>query len=144
MRCLTPAEIEELFGAAGFSVPAQAEGRARLELDLGIHGRQSRIGGRPPPDVGNLLYFARALNLWLADEGARLLWIDRWEAGPYQTDDALILALRQGLGESRPIVEAPGHHAGAYPWHVERTGFVGGAAGAGHDHGLGCLADRRG
>ncbi len=116
MRCLTPAEVEKLFGPAGFRVSfAHPDYRIALYLDRTVFSRHVRIGGRPREDVVGLPYFAVALDQWLPPNRHRLLWVDHWEwAFPhiYST----FLAVRKGLGDARSLSEAPGHYFDLFPW----------------------------
>lgn len=63
MRCITPEEARQLFGDIGFGVKANPDlYRVALVLEPNIAARQTRIGGRPTPDVGRLPQLADALN----------------------------------------------------------------------------------
>jgi hypothetical protein len=44
------------------------------------------------------------------------LWVDHW-LNTYPSIHALFVAARLGLGEVRPISEAPGHYFDAQPYH---------------------------
>jgi hypothetical protein len=62
--------------------------------------------------------FAAAVNRWLPDQTTRVFWIDCYSAA-FPSITSLFLAARLGLGETRPIQEAPGHVFSAYPWAEE-------------------------
>jgi hypothetical protein len=120
MRCLTPADVEGLFAQLGFSVSLENRSyRSALQLDDRLAAAQARVGARPPADVARHLSFAAALNRWLPTKRNRLLWVDHWEYGPYGADDALIVATRAGLEETRSLIEAPGHYFDAHAYEEE-------------------------
>lgn len=117
MRCLSPKEAVELLGRNGFSVVAHAElGRTALVLDPTIASQQTRVGGRPPPNVRHLPYFAEAMNRWHSPDMDRLLWVDHWNNDFPNTYETFIAA-RVGLGESRSLSDAPGHHFDPQAYH---------------------------
>src|SRR5258708_1135121 len=104
MRCLTPREVEELFGPAGFRVSFEHEEyRMALYLQATVRSRQIRIGGRPA-EIAGLPYFAVALNQWLPPNRHRLLWVDHWEWS-YPHIYGTFLAVRAGLGDARSLSE---------------------------------------
>ncbi|WP_151115792.1 hypothetical protein [Hypericibacter adhaerens] len=116
MRCLTTKEAENLFGQEGFSVkPALHLRRTTLVLRPDMASRQSRVGGRPPSDVGRLVDFLEAMNRWHSTYTHRLLWIDHWD-DMFPSAYDLFVSARQGLGESRSLSEAPGHYFDPYPY----------------------------
>ena len=118
MRCLAPNDIASLFGDAGFTARAAAGafGRPQVCLDRAIAEKQRRLGARPPLDVGQLMYFAGALNRWLPTDRSRLLWIAHWSITQVETDDDFLMAARRGLGERRSLVAAPGHYFEPQPY----------------------------
>jgi hypothetical protein len=116
MRCLTPGEVEELFGAEGFRVSFEHEEyRIALFLEPNARAQQTRIGCRPSGDTTGLPYSALALNQWLPPNRHRLLWIDHWE-WLYPHLHWTFMAVRTGLGEMRSISQAPGHYFDPFPW----------------------------
>jgi hypothetical protein len=63
MRCITPSEVDELFGKDGFAVHVNPEyWRSTLSLRGEGASRYLRAEGRPTPDVNRLAYFAQELN----------------------------------------------------------------------------------
>ena len=86
MRCITPREAEELFGAAGFRVNVAV----RTALVLDSREKQTRIGARPP-EVGRLTYFFQMLNAWLPTNQTRLLWVDFWEQDTRTHDEGIVV-----------------------------------------------------
>jgi hypothetical protein len=110
MRCLSPTEARPIIGRLGFSISSEPSGhRSALRLDRIRAAGQKRIGARPPPDIGRIPGFIRAVNRWLPSNSQRLLWVDEWERGDYGHEHAVIAAARLGLGEPRSLEEAPGH-----------------------------------
>jgi hypothetical protein len=116
MRCITSSEVTELFGKDGFSVISNRElWRFGLALDDKIHVRQKRVSGHPSTEVDRLADFAEALNRWLPTGRRRLLWLSHW-GEVRRGDRELFDAVRRGLGEHRPIVDAPGHYFDAHDY----------------------------
>jgi hypothetical protein len=111
MRCITPEEVAELFGQDGLSISGNpAFQRFGLTVRDDIWSRLRRLEARPAPEAGRLMSFAASLNRWLPTKRQRLLWFSHWGAPwPDQDPYAVIAATRIGLGESRPLPEAPGH-----------------------------------
>jgi hypothetical protein len=85
-------------------------------LEREIASRQSRVDGRPPPDVCHLSRFAEALNRWHLSDAPRLLWVDSWN-NDFPSAYATFMAARAGLGEARSLFDAPGHYFDSYPYH---------------------------
>lgn len=109
MRCVSPTEAMHLFGKSGYRVNAdQAWYRLALVLEPAIAAKQTRIGGRPTPNVERLPYFAEAVNRWHPTRKHRLLWIDHFEES-FPSVRHLFIAARAGLGDTRSLSEAPGH-----------------------------------
>jgi hypothetical protein len=117
MRCITPAQVDNLFGSAGFSISLDhAWYRSALVLKEDQTRGESRIGGRPTVDPTQLALFALELNSWLPTASCRLLWIDHWNSD-YPSVDQIVVAARLGLGEPRSLSAAPGHLFDPYPYH---------------------------
>jgi hypothetical protein len=117
MQFLTTQELRTRFGPLGFQVVSNlALRRTTLHLDSDAANRQQRIGTRLALDASLMLPFVEALNRWLPANCARLLWVDHW-IDVYPSTHALFVAARLGLGEARPISEAPGHYFSAPPYH---------------------------
>src|ERR1700720_648804 len=110
MRCLSAKEAVDLLGRTGFSVLSNpAMWRAALVLEPKIASRQARVGGRSAPDVTRLAHFAEALNRWYPPDLARVLWVDscNWY---FPSTYELFIAARLGLGDTRSLLDAPGHY----------------------------------
>jgi hypothetical protein len=119
MRCLTSKEVENLFGPTGFGISSEQEWcRKTLFLKQSLVAQQTRIGGRPTPDVDRLSYFAGTLNRWLPTDRHRLLWLDDWNSN-YPSIYKVFAAARAGLGETRSFSEAPGHYFDSHPYDQE-------------------------
>ena len=117
MRFISPQELLEIFGPTGFTVDAsQSWYRMALVLDLKISSHQKKIGGRPTPRLDRMVEFIEALNRWLPSSRRRLLWVDHW-SNSFPSTHALFVMMRTGLGERRPISDAPGLLFEAYPYH---------------------------
>lgn len=116
MRCVSSSEVDELFGRDGFSVNANVNlQRFGLALRPEISSAQQRVQGRPTSDVNRLFDFAGALNRWLPTKRHRLLWLSHWDSGPANTYE-IFAAARIGLGETKPLTEAPGHYFDAHDY----------------------------
>lgn len=117
MRCITPAEADNIFGSTGLAVSLDhAWYRKALVLREDQTRGESRIGGRPTLDTSQLALFALEVNSWLPTDDCRLLWIDHWNSD-YPSVDQMFVAARLGLGEARSLSEAPGHLFDSYPYH---------------------------
>jgi len=120
MRCLSPAEVKEIFSPAGFSVSLKHVWyRSALILSKEQTVGQLSVGARPPAEICMMGYFIRAINRWLPTDTERLLWIDHWEYVPYEFNDEFLLAARNGLGEVRSLTDAPGHYFEKQNWAEE-------------------------
>jgi hypothetical protein len=111
MRCITPTEVAELFEADGLTINANpALHRFSLNVREDVWSRLQRLDARPTPDSHRLMLFAASLNRWLPTKRQRLLWFSHW-GSPFPDRDGygLVAAARVGLGEDRPLLEAPGH-----------------------------------
>lgn len=118
MRCLTPKEVEELFGPAGFRVSSnRALHRTALRLEPNTDAGQIRIGARFTPHILLLVRFAEALNRWFPPNRHRLLWVDH-AAWAFPSTYDTFLAARVGVGETRSLIEAPGHYFDPYPYDI--------------------------
>jgi hypothetical protein len=92
-----------------------ALGRIGLNLAPEIAARQDRVGGRPPSDLDQLRYFAEALIRWHPPATPRLLCVSAWN-WHFPSIYDVFLAARRGLGETRPLPEAPAHYFDPYPY----------------------------
>lgn len=110
MRCLSPAQAEEIFNDPKFTVSLDhAWYRSALVLDPSYGKQQTRIAAEQPSDIGSLAHFVRTLNRWLPSNRERLLWVDHWETGVYGGfENAMVVATWRGLGETRSLQDAPG------------------------------------
>jgi hypothetical protein len=108
MRFLTPKESNDWLERSGFVVdrdhgdavvePAQVQ---RLMVDL-------------PNGSVQLSSFAERLIQWLPAEADRMLWLSYWNTYP-AWPLAVFERVRRGCGESRHVIEAPGHVVDAFP-----------------------------
>jgi len=117
VQCITPQELDRLFGSSGFAVRANLSLR-RMTLDLKseLAAQQKRIGGHPALPLDRISNFTEALNRWLPTDGARLLWVDHWDDS-FPSAYAVFMAARAGFGETRSLSEAPGHYFEKFPYH---------------------------
>ena len=114
MQCITPHQVADLLGSAGFSVVSNLQlHRTALRLEPKLASQQMRIGGRPTPQVNRFVEFVETLNRWLPTNQRRLLWVDHW-SDAFPSVCELFIAAREGLGETRSISDAPGHYFEAY------------------------------
>ena len=115
MRCVSPSEVDKLFGKDGFSINANLQlQRFGLALTPDLSGKQHRVQGRPPT-VSRLTDFAGVLNRWLPTKRHRLLWLSHWDNGSPNACE-IFIAARIGLGESKSLLEAPGHYFDAHDY----------------------------
>jgi hypothetical protein len=126
MRCITPAEVAELFGQDGFTINSNpALERFGLDVRDDVWSRLRRLEARPAPNADRLMSFAANLNRWLPTKRQRLLWFSHWGA-PWADRDsrALIEAARIGLGEHRPLLDAPGNLFEAHDYDNQDQGTM--------------------
>ena len=62
-----------------------------------------------PPDAGRRVALARILWNSLSDRSERLLWVTEWGVWPSSEHMPLYASLRQGFGDTRRLIDAPGH-----------------------------------
>lgn len=116
MKCLTPDDVPDLLGPAGFAVDlSQKCYRTALWLESEIAQRQRRVGASPPDDLRGLRWFLEEANRWLPSAGGRVLWIDHFETDVGGGDEFL-LAMRRGFGELRGLADVPGHYVPPQLW----------------------------
>jgi hypothetical protein len=107
MRILTTGECVQwcrerdypTYESPGLSVPRASE---RPE---GFHPVPFVI----PPDSGRRVWLARLLVSSLEPYPEILLWIGDWSVWPSSEHMPLFTRLRAAIGETRPLIEAPGH-----------------------------------
>ncbi|MDB5497169.1 MAG: hypothetical protein JWP28_1200 [Phenylobacterium sp.] len=118
MRCLAPSEAETIFGSQGFSISLENQWyRSALVLARTKARRQARVAAQQLSDIGRTEHFVRTLNRWLPSNRARLLWVDHWQTGLYGGfENAIVAAAWRGLGEARPLNEAPGLYFDGHHW----------------------------
>lgn len=106
MRCLTYSECSDWCRAHGYPVmDADHYGNpAPRVLEAG-----ARIAVQYPDDSGQKVLLAREVIGQLANAGEMLLWLDNWAVWPNSQHMPLFTRFREALGESRPVIEAPGH-----------------------------------
>jgi hypothetical protein len=78
---------------------------------------------RVSPESRSQTLLSRCLIEQLGEWEALLLWVLRWGLWPSEENPALVRQLRAAAGESRPLVEAPGHLFAASE-SAEAEGFV--------------------
>src|SRR2546426_10068296 len=62
----------------------------------------------PPTDSGRKVAFGRFLYSLIEPAPELLFWLGDWEVWPSSQHMPLFTRFRQALGESRPLIEAPG------------------------------------
>jgi hypothetical protein len=135
MRCLSPAEVEVIFGSLGFSVSLEnAWYRSDLRLDSSFASHQVRIAAVQPAELLQITHFVGALNRWLPSNQERLFWVGHWET-ILGFEDAIAQAARIGIGETRSLSDAPGYYFDKYDWHQQDPSEIP----SGHREALGML-----
>src|SRR5690349_16518638 len=113
---IAPKDVATILGDEGFAALADDGYRSDLAIAVDIAAKQGRIGARPPGEIHRLPAFVGAVNRWLPDRRRRVFWVAHWAGASGWDDDALLLAARAGMGESRSLAEAPGHVFDARAW----------------------------
>lgn len=117
MKFLTSQDALDMLGRESFGVVANTElARNALVLAPAIAATQRRIGGRPPPKVRQLPYFAEAMNRWHSSDTARVLWVDHC-TNDFPSMHEAFVSMRAGLGENRSLSAAPGLYFGPHAYH---------------------------
>lgn len=107
MHCLTPDQWQAWCIAR--KVPLREIGWIRPDLWKGTF----HVAALPyPQDSGAKVSFARQLHSLVASDSETLLLVDDWAVWPSSQHLPLFTRFREALGESRPLVEAPGHIVG--------------------------------
>jgi hypothetical protein len=67
-----------------------------------------RIMATAPTRISALKHFSSRVIAWVSSQTARMFWVSNWETEP---PEPLVLfeKVREGCGERRPLIEAPGH-----------------------------------
>lgn len=96
----------------GHAVPA-ARGRLRVPA---LAGEEEFLELVWPEDSGKRIALARAVLQHSLPHGPVLIWITEWGVWPSSEHMPLFTRFREAHGESRPLIEAPGHlvHAAAF------------------------------
>jgi hypothetical protein len=89
-----------------------------LVLKPELSKSQRRVEGRPTSNTNRLAEFAGALNRWLPTKRHRLLWLAHWFPGLVNAYE-VFTAARLGLGEMRPLLDAPGHYFDAHDYECQ-------------------------
>jgi hypothetical protein len=106
MRCLTPAECAEWCRRYGYPV-VDADAYGRPSPDVRRHFAEIKL--EPFGDMGELVVRARQIMEWMTRDGDVLLWVQHWAVWSSLQHIPLFTRFRQGVGEPRTLLEAPGH-----------------------------------
>jgi hypothetical protein len=108
MRCLAADESRALLASTALTVGES--GRAILAK------AGDRIEARPHGDIASLGSFLDSIFRWLPPDASRVFFINDWGFGALAQPYAFVTAVRQAIGERRPLLEAPVHHFPAMSW----------------------------
>jgi|GEM_PF-2067399 len=108
MRVLTYSESAEWCAKRGFSTRQREGYVVGPEPDL-TSPPFHFVEFKPPVDSGNKVFFARWLYSLVDSSPELLLWIGDWAVWPSSQHMPLFDRFREGFGERRPLIEAPGH-----------------------------------
>jgi hypothetical protein len=118
MKCLTYVESEEWLAASAVKITEHRQlafptekRKARRTLIVSLPKEPLRIG-----------LFSDQLMDWLPNGCGRMLWLSTWRTYP-PNQPILFKTVRRGCGESRHIIDAPGHlfELSAYNGYENRT-----------------------
>lgn len=99
MKCLSSEESRDWLA----STNVQIDGNNNLLLPK----RPGEIMATMPKRVDNLIYFSARLTDWFPNSFSRIIWLSDWQTFPFQLIP--FEKIRLGCGETRPLVDAPGH-----------------------------------
>jgi hypothetical protein len=100
MKCLTYEESQKWLDLIGISIGTKRE--------LVFPGEQQKIMMTVPKTAPALNWFSARLGRWLSRGSERMLWMSNWDTFPHYPI-GFFEAIRNGYGETRPVIEAPGH-----------------------------------
>src|SRR5215212_2733125 len=106
MRCLTYSECNEWCARRNFSIQ-RSEGYVGSHVSIEsppFHFAEFAV----PTDSGKKVALARFLYSLIDPIPELLLWLDDWSVWPSSQHMPLFTRFRQGFGESRPLIDAPG------------------------------------
>ena len=103
MQFLTKDQCLAWTSAQGF--PFDGRPDHRILEDTGFHHTHCPT----PADSGARVALARFLWNTLSDRSERLLWVTEWSVWPSSEHMPLNSALRQAFGETRHLIDVPGH-----------------------------------
>ena len=106
MRCLTYSECAAWCRAHGYPV-TESDSHGRPIPQVIESG--SLVAVTYHRDSGSKVSLAREVVTRLTRDGEALLWLDHWAVWPNSQHMPLFTRFREALGESRALIEAPGH-----------------------------------
>lgn len=108
MRCLAVDESRKILSSTSMTVGES--GRVTL-------GKASnRVEARPHGDIASLGSCLDSIFRWLPPDTSRLFCINDWGFGALAQPYSFVAVARQGIGEHRPLLEAPIHYFPSLSW----------------------------
>ena len=94
------------------STPLSGSVSGRLRLTEGMH----RVEARPDGDIASLGSRLDKIFRWLPPDTGRLFYLHDWGFGALAQPYSFVMAARQGIGETRPLIDARMHHFPTMSW----------------------------
>jgi hypothetical protein len=108
MRCLSTDESRDILSSTALSIGESGRVCLFKEMD--------RVEGRPEGDIARLGSGLDYIFRWLPPNTDRLFCMSDWGFGALAQPCSFVGAARQGIGETRPLLEAPVHHFPSLLW----------------------------
>ncbi len=108
MRCFSGEEVRHSLSSTSLSIGETGR--------VGISGKMDRVEGRPEGDVGSLGSDLDSIFRWLPPKTGRLFCVGDWGFGALAQPYSFVMAARQSVGETRPLLDAPVHQFPSLSW----------------------------
>mgnify|MGYP003576862615 CR=1 FL=1 len=104
MRFLTSEESAQWCASRGFQLLTYGQGLPYPDL-----GNLNRLSLIYPTDSGKKVQLAKTVAEWSLRQCETLFWLGDWDVWPSSQHMPLFTRFRAALGETRPLIETPGH-----------------------------------
>jgi hypothetical protein len=108
MHCLSAEESKKILSSTALRIGESGR--------VGISKRMDRVEGRPEGDIASLGSGLDYVFRWLPPETGRIFCMGDWGFGALAQPYSFIMAVRQNVGETRPLLDAPVHHFPSLSW----------------------------
>jgi hypothetical protein len=108
MHCLSNEESRGILSSTALAIGESGR--------IGLAKAMNRIEARPVGDIAELGSDLDFIFRWLPPGAGRLFCICDWGSGALAQPYSFVMAARHGVGEARPLLDAPVHHFPALSW----------------------------